>query len=482
MSLFSEYLAEIKVRRNLTCAQIAQMCNKNTKDVFCWIGGKYIPESWKQLEIIVDRLQLSEEEGEKLKNAYERTLIGEEKYACHRKIIEFFQVLQQVGDDYLQFQEQDIVNVREVKLPEFVQLNNKMEILRWIQNILDYLTSQKEKKLYLNIQVMNPEIMMLLNLFCTNTTNCKIEEIIYLKVEEKNAGEHNLQVLKGIAEVLVQRNSIEIYGQDEVNFEKGFSENWILSEDFICCFDEELSGGMLSTNTEWVQFFLDSFEDIKASGRNVGIKRYEESHGLPAFVFPYSDFIGRSIEYMPCTGCCLTRAMLEQYIYSTIPDREALIQGIMEYYARLTGAEELEWHTFFFREGMLEFMDTGRIDAVPDILYERPSVATRCEVLERMIDFSKEGKICYHMVKDGRLPLMKNLHVEQMNGVTKSLIIDMHFEDDRKERFEIEDEEFRTNFWNFFEYLEKGGYAYSVQETIAYMEEVLEEYRGRSGA
>lgn len=479
MSAFSDYFTSIKESRNLTAAQIADICEKDVSLIFRWLNGTRIPTDWKQIEAVTDKLQMSKDEMAKLKNTYERTLLGEDAYACHQKIIDFFSVLQQRRDEYLSFQDENSFVIKDISLPEFVKMNNKMEILSRVQNALDYLTAHEDKKLYLKIQTMQPEVLMLLKMFCSQTKERQIEAIVYLADGEKDSGVHNLEVLKGIAEILVQRNSIEIFGQIELNYEEGLSDNWIMSEDFVLQFDAELSGGMMSTNQEWIRFLRNAYEELKRVGTSFGKKACESG----AFISTYGseNIWGSSIEYMPCIGSALTREILERQIYSYIPERESLIQSILTTYANLAEARNADWKSFFFRDGLLEFMDTGRIENFPYMVYERPNPVTRCEILQNMIKVSKEKKLVYYMVKDEALPHMRNLYVEQMDGDLGSLNINMHFEEGIKERFVMEDKGLTKLFENFFAYLAKGGYAYSAKETVAYMEKVLEEYKAKAG-
>lgn len=476
MSVFSDCLTNIKDCRNITSAQIAQMCNKNAKEVYGWMIGKHLPENWSQIECMVEALQLSEAEGEQLKSAYEQTVIGEKNYICHRKVIEFFQALQEGRDEYVSIQEEKPARMRDVELPEFAKLNNKMEILRWIQHVLDSLYGQEEKTLYLKLQTMQPEVLMSLKMFCSCVKACRMEAIVYMLKDEADAEVHNLEVLKGIAEILVQRNSVEIFCMEEVNWEKGFSDNWILSENFILWFDDELSGGMVTTNQEWVKFFLDSFEESKKSGKSIGRK----AHELESLIYFFEQKSeGSSIEYMPCMGSGLTKEILDRQIYTDVPNREALIQQVVAYYEEFMQLENANWHSFFFREGLLEFMETGRIDNIPYMIYEEADFATRCEVLRNIIAVSESGKLTHYMIKDGKLPVLRNLYVEQAKDDTQKMIVDLHFQEGDKERCMMLDNGFGKQFCEFFEYLKVGGYVYSAEETVAYMKEVLEEYLGK---
>lgn len=425
------------------------------------------------MEMIVEKLQLSEEEYTKLKNTYGQTMIGDMDYVCHQKILEFFQILKQRREEFSDFQE-DTLSVKQVDLPAFLQLNNKLEILRWVQNALDYLhlNEGKEKKLCLNMQVMHSEILMLLEMFCSYTQNCNIEEIVYLMRDNPDSDSYNLDVLKNMAEILIQRNAIELFCLEKTNAEMAFSVNCILSEEFVIWFDDELSGGMLTTAPEWIDFFMQAFEKTKEISRHLGRKSYTLQNHISFYT---KNFAGKSIEYMPCIGWGLTKEIMEQHIYANIPDRDKIMQNVLAYCQSYAQKNHSNWKSFFFMEGLIEFMETGYIENVPDMFFERPNLKTRCEVLQNIINFSEQRTVPYYMVKEDALPVMKDLYIEQVEGDVLTIVIDVHF-DDVRERCIIEDNELGRCFEKFFAYLETGGYVYSVEETIERMKEVLAKY------
>lgn len=409
MSLFSECFTNMKDSRNLTAAQIAQNCKKDVKEIFHWLNGKRIPSNWNQIENVIDKLQLSVEEVKRLKSAYERTIMGKDAYACHQKMIEILNVLQQRRNEYLSSQKGMLLGIREVKLPDFLRLNNKMEILGCIQIVLEHLETQNEKKLFLKIQTAHPEVLMLLKMFCSHTKECHIEEIVYLIEGEKESEIHNLEVLKGIVELMVQRNSIEIFCHEELNYEKGFSDNWILSEDFALQFDEELSGGMLFANSQWVQFFLKTFETIKGGSRSLGKRVYETTKD--DYDFAKRNVVRKSIGFMPF--------MEEQFIEDIIEDGNG------------------SWSVVFAREGLLQFIENKQALENHGTAYETTDIKVGRELLAHAIKFTESGKISFYMIKGESLPEMRDLHIEQIDE--KTIYIDIILKEGVKERFIIED-------------------------------------------
>lgn len=472
MSRFSEYFTKIKESRGLTNPQISNISGLDKALLFRWAAGKECPASWQQLEVLCRQLQLSLEEELGLQNAYQFTKMGEEAYTCHHKIMEILHVFQQRGAEYHSLQKNQ--TKAGITLPGFVQMKNKLEIIQWTQKALGNLAVQEEKRLYLKMQAAYPEILMLLKIFFGCTENCTVEEIVYLVSEKQGASLHNLEVLKGIAEIVVQKHPVEVFWQEDSNCERGFSDNWILSDGFIVQFDGLLSKGMLVTEPEWLGFFQCTFQRMKESSQSLGGKKC----GLPELFqgYGYKEAIVSSLEYMPCIGPCLTMELLERQIYPEIPGREALIQEIYRNCVSMTGRGK----AFFCREGLEEFMETGRIESFPYEVYRKPSMEQRCQMVERMIAITEQGELTYQMVKGEQFPHMKGLYLELIEGEQGRLSIDMHFLEGDKERFLIRDQGIQGYFQVFFQNLEGSGYAYSAQETAAYMREIVNQYRKKA--
>lgn len=472
MSAFSEVFTAIKDRRNLSVAQIAEVCEKDATVLFQWFGGIRCPQNWEQIRNVVDRLRLSEDEYRELKDSYEKTVLGEE-YASHKKMLEIFEVLEQRRDEYFSFQETNVTSGGQMQLPEFIKLRTKMEVLGWIQRVIEYLIGKEDKKLHLKFQTLHQEVMMLLKIFCSRIQNCKIEELVYLH-EGEGADDYNLDVLKEMIEILVQKNAVDIYCLEECNCEQGFGENWIMSNDFVIQYNEDLTAGMLFSGPKWIEFYKNSFDEIKKQSNNLGKKDLEVMDFNSSYEGGYVR--GFSIEYMPCVGNCLTRELIEEHIYPGIPGRDMIIEGILALHYISDGNRHFRWDSCFSKEGLTEFMENGRIENFPYMIYKELTKEARCQILQNAIELLEQGEFVYHMVCEGELPLMKNLYVEQMNGERNHLVVDMHF-DGAKERFRITNAGLQEKIWQFFSRLEKCGYVYSVKDTALYMKKVLIEYK-----
>lgn len=472
MMTFSEYFTIIKDRRKLTGAQIAEMCNLETGMVFHWLNGKRYPQDWQKVEEVAEKLKLSNEECRNLRDAYERTVLGAKEYYCNKKIMNIIRVLEEKRDIYFHTEQNTFIETRNVQLPDFIKLNNRIEILSWLQNALEYLLSKKEQRLYLKFHDINAEVLTLLKMYCNRTMECKIEEVVYLQKEEIYSGMKNLEALEGVIEFLVQKKEVEVYCQEDLDYDKDFAENWIISDDFVLQYDVNLSSGMLAGNREWVESFKASFEKIKQKSDSLGKKGCILEPDMER-----TRFRGYSMEYMPCIGNGLTKEILEKYMYKEIPNREMMIDSILESHVPVGELAKMQWCSIFSKEGLIEFMETGRLDTFPSDLYRKIEVESCCEVLQNIIHNAKAGYFTFYVKKEKKLPLMRNLYIEQIVDKKPRLYMHLYFERGMKEAFKIDNKEIQECFLNFFRHLEKGGYVYSKEESLAYMQRVLEEYK-----
>jgi hypothetical protein len=81
--------------------------------------------------------------------------------------------------------------------------------------------------------------------------------------------------------------------------------------------------------------------------------------------------------------------ILEGQINEGIPNREALIEEIYKSCSSIPS----HGRAFFCREGLIEFLETGRIDSFPYEIYQQPNMEIRCQVMERAIALTEQGEL-----------------------------------------------------------------------------------------
>lgn len=479
MSVFSDCLEKIRVRRDLTNTKIAELCGVEKTVIHRWFTGQRLPSSWEKVDEAMEKLHLSVDERIQLKKAYERTLVGEERYEYYQKMIDLMAMIQREKNEKFKKENELVDEYQLTELPKCLILESKMEILQCIQNLCAYLSKQKEKHLYLKMQVAGNELLMMIKMFCHRNPDCSVEEIVYMDNELDGSYTYNAGIFQEIVSLLMLKNSVEIYYSESDDSDKKFAVNWLLSDDFFLQFNAQMSYGIMTTEKEWLSFFQDDFRRIKNFCHPIGHKKVNPAEYLGNMNYDSSVIVG--LEFMPCFGRCFSEKMLRSHIYD-IPGREELILAIL----RIFGMEREEefpkqGHTFFLPEGLKTYMETGLLEIFPYRIYRPIAPEVRCEMLESAISLMEKGVVVQHMLRENRFPDMQGLQVEQVHGKVEKLTFTIRFQGEMKEQFEITEQRILKRFWQFFEYLKESEYVYSEEETLEYMRKQLKEYEKKFG-
>jgi hypothetical protein len=443
-----------------------------------WFSGQRMPESWKKVQKIADDLQLSYDETSQLREAYERSTIGEEQYESYQEIIE---ILREFGKDHdgQCKKEYDIIKEYRIgELPEFTILENETDIIQCMENLLAYLAKQKTKHLYLKMQNELPEVSLIVKIFCQRNPDCEIEKIIYMNNELIGSNAYNMKLFHEAVTLLLMKCRVQIYYAEADDRDRKFAVNWMLSDDFFIQFNDQMSYGMITTKKEWLDFFLKDFFRVRSECSPIGQKNINVNEYFNEMGYRNSELVG--LEFMPCVGECLTERMLRKFIYKEIPDREVLIQNIIRIFIKEAKKNMKDnMNTFFFYDGMIQFMETGFLEIFPYQVYHPLDMETRCEILKRAIELSKSGRIIQYMFKPNQFPSMQGIHIEQIHGETEKLIFERRSRGVLKEQIQVTEKRILHQFWQFFHALKKSDYVYSREETVAHMEQVLEKYKNK---
>ena len=440
MSAFSEYLNCIKDQRRLNGAEMARICGVNAAVVFKWLKGEHLPKSWMIMEELGDSLHLTMQEKKQLQSAYERTVLGEEKYNSYQKIIDLLKKLQERGRECREQYHNDYIKVHIKELPEFVELHSRMQIMQSIQDALIYLSTKEDRKLYLKVTPFHEDVILLLRMFLNRMDSCALEEIVCFRKKEYEALCYNLELVNGLVDLFTARHPSKIYVQDATGTPDGIFDNWVIADDFLIEFADDFSCGMLTSDPVWIAYFRSVYENMKSSGRCLS-SRYVAAcrvQGMESEEVP--EFTG-CITYMPCA------------------EKDGSLQ--------MTGV-------FFYLEGLVEFLETGKCPA--DTEGSVLDKESRLRVVYRMA-YSCRSNMTGHMIREGRLPVLRDLCIECQEWEEGCLSIEIRFGGDRKERIYLYDDYIRKEIVKFFRFLGDSAYVYSHGETVDKIMEVAENYR-----
>lgn len=486
MSAFSECLTSIKNARGLSSAEVAKICETDITVIFRWIKGERLPNNMQKVEEIERKLRLSEQEKRELEEAYIITLCGADKYKSFKEVIKMINNLQisrlndrtrgiineqNIWDEYLSKVELDNDYIEK----ELVTYKRKSDIIDAVMEALLFMSKQEDKKLYIFTNDMDTELEAVIRNYCKYIENSSIEKIIY-QGENDNLYE-NVDFLGKVVNTLFHENDMQLWighEKDHITY-----KNYILSNRFFIQYSDDMSEGMMTTYPELIEMYMSIFQYQKNHSICIG------KNGIDGFNYVKEEYDKDSeifvLENQPCVGACLTEEMLRNHLYKNLPDREEMIQSIIQTYVlgcRSNNGIIKEMNNYFTESGLREFLETGMLEAFPYPVYTPLSLGERCRIIRDCVELSGKGKYRHHyMLRENKLPDLSGIHIEYKKNKSGSKVsVDVNLPEGGLERIRFWYENIVTVFEAFFSCLKNEKYVYSQKETESIMLRIVEEY------
>lgn len=372
MSRFSDCFAEIKEKRNLTSVEIAEICGLEKTMVFQWMVGKYLPSTWKKISGVLGALRLTSYEYERLQEAYEREKLGDDTYEGIQKVISIMHTLK----EKINTTDRNIMPLC-YKVIEYdnhmetIELNNYLDVLQCIQNILSVSAVQRENSIFLKVDAISEQFSVLLDL-------------------------------------LLSEKQVNIYNGEFHNKEQ-MKENWLLSDDFVMQFSEDMSQGLFSRDADYIAFIKEKYAKIKGKCKklfNKSVNMQEDINRIRG-----TDATLYCMEYVPCISIGLTAQILDRCIYDEIAEKDFIIGQLINTFVNNDTIHVI--YNFFNEQGLYRFLESGKFDNFPHDIYESIIFEDRCEIVRNAVSGKMSNiEMHYFRVKNDAFLNMENVYVE----------------------------------------------------------------------
>ncbi len=483
MSEFSECLNRIRINKNLYVIDLARLMNMDPSTISKWISGERKPRSRDVLDKLLGKMKLSDYDRKILIEAYEEELIGKENHMCMKLWNEIIHEVMNKKRDFSYFPIEFEKAIEEP--PVTKKYNGKLELLQGIQNIFNYIIYKNIKKIYLRFDAFNPDVMLLLNLFVSKGYECEIELVIFPKNFVMEQKLFNLSMIKEIISLWANNATVKIYlseGVDELNRE----ENFIIADEFVLQYHQDLSGGFMSSEPSWINLWNVNFGNWKNMCRQIfTITSIGDIFGrYDYFITREHGFEAISYEYMPCLCPALNEDILRNDLLETIPDREQMIQNIIDMIIMsddITNKKVPGCVTNYFSvKSIYDFMETGMFSLLPSKGFYKPlNEKERLTILENYLKMISDGKMKPFIIKDESGLVMKDINIEAVpgkNSYMRILLLDVD-ETFVSKSLDIRDSYVIESFIEYCKYLKECGYIISGKKTVHIIEDIFKEYK-----
>ena len=420
MSKFSELLAEICRKRNITSELLSKLSGVERTQTYRLLKGTRKPSGAEQVRQISRALQLSFQEAEELDRALQIDTVGYKIYERREYLNKLFQDL-------------SFLSLHQPRVSFLVDLNKEenyaesMTFIRGKQEIGNALRMISKKE-GMN---KNGEIDLFLNpdLGVVESSNIlEMQEESTLKIRHlllfDNGSEDvkdlvNLRNLFSLLPFLIKNRGYE----PRVCYEKldGIESRVVLfpyyciAGDYVLEISSDGTDGRLIRNAACALYFRNKFISVYSRSTRMAIAR----HDLADIINFYTEFNSKSkdqMNYVLEAQAGLSRYVTSDDLVYNLETNRAEVRSAVDAYILLESSilqDQREQGdgkagmilSFFTEEGMRLFLKEGRILQVPEGLLEPFLPQARVEIIERLITDAKSGRLLLRMIDEDKYKL-----------------------------------------------------------------------------
>lgn len=355
-----------------------------------------------------------------------------------------------------------------------------MELKHAIYSILSQESQLLSGEIHLIMQPDSDFIMDTLAYIGKTKNDLSIDHIICLNNDDSlttDKKDYNLRCLQNIIPMYRTCNCryTPYYYYDSIvshNNKFNLLSSMILTSEYGICFSPSLKYGVLFRSQEIRSKLLSVFRDLLKDTRPL-VCRFDSVFSQ----LEYFDKLGLgsspgiSFQKEPCLMPLLPPSYIDKYLIDELPNRDYTILSIKEYLKALSEQTKQNATRFLFsKEGVLNFLKTGRVFELPDSIYKPLDPHDRVALIRSLIA----------QCRDGRFQLLRRespfSDVELCMYVTaqKGYLL-FASSNDNLVYLNLEEPSLLFTFYDYLSSLEDTTF-YSAEEAVSLLTELVKEY------
>lgn len=430
MSKFSELLSFHIQNSGKSKVQIAKAIGMTRTNLQKISTGSRRPQDEHTVEKIMNELILSVKDREELWEAFFKEIIGSSVYGEYREAMGLLNTFYHSQDSvYLSYD----MKVSKKKMPkEIVRLQSHIEIMQALYVMFQQDLQENKDKICLLFQPDKSSLLKHILSLMKNYQHVTIEHVIcFDHHNETNMGyaQKNLKKMNSVIEIMLHSTKYEAYcyyDYSDVHFGvASLFPNMIMIGEYLLCFDEAESKGFLTKNKDLKDMYYEKFLHIRTRAISL----------CDRFKFSFEDYV---IQKDRCIIC-----------HHPLP------------YVKY--AHE---HTLFYtKEGLFMYMNDLRGE------YRRNEYLMRYKTLKGLKDkIVTHGNI--YIIKDMNIQLKKE-EVFVLDRLHQYMLYQVK---EQEEGIRLKEQSILHAMERFLMYLPNSVMCLSQDESIAYIDELLQEF------
>ena len=422
MSKFSELLSEICLKRNISSEMLSKLSGVERTQTYRLLKGTRKPSGAEQVRQISRALQLSFQEAEELDRALQIDTVGNKVYERREYLNKQLQDLSFLGLYQSQVSFAVDLSTKENYTRNVTFIRGKQEIgnaLRMMSK-KEGMKKNGEIDLFLNSNLGMTEIANILDMQAESSLKIR-HLLLFDNGKEEKRDIINLRNLFSLLPILIKNRGYE----PRVCYEKitGIESRLVIFP-FFCIAGEyvlEISfdgtEGRLIRDTTCAAFFHNKFMSVYSKSTQLAIAR----HSFEDIINFYIDFNSKSKEqmnYVLEAQAGISRYILPDNLINNLKPVSADVRSVVDNYILLERSilqkqkEKTQRNSkaglflsFFTEQGMRIFLEEGRVIQVPNELLDPFLPKDRREIMGRLIDDAKAGRLLLRMIDEDKFKL-----------------------------------------------------------------------------
>ena len=484
---FGVLLKSLMEEKGISAPALSKMIGVHRTDVPHYISGTRHPADQEKTLRICEVMMLSPEESNNLLEAWKVDRIGIDLYErrkyVHRLLSNLNEILQGFETFDLSASSAEPGNPAAVtgsgeaglKVPVIHRIFGVSELTEAMMTLLLEETRSEKPEVLLLAQ---PDMDFPMNLFSTiiaRNPDCSIRHILCLENSRRNRnGLVNLEYLNRMLPSLSSVNYQPVYCYYSINDVFSFMNILpcvLVTGNQVLLFTQNCKEGLLIGDNTITEFYREKFLDLFEKCIPMA-EKVPDPRGILDFYRPHLDSLHDCLAFdiaeQPCFLRFLDMDMISRRLHKEL--RESPFYSALEEYLCALNDPAIRLTCYFIKDGVERFLETGRVDEVPEIFYDPFSEQERYDILKRIYEYYQNKNCEIRMLRPEYGTITKNISMFSTEGLTT---IECPMKNRSTKIFAFTEKSITDAIFDYLKSLEGEGALYSKEETMEYLKTLL---------
>ncbi len=399
MSNFAKYLEKYIYQSKLTENQLAKISGFTRSYIALMKNGQRISADRVRMGKLLSALNLSPYEYDMLWEEYLKERYGDENYAVRQHIVSFIESFSYMSGI-------DIKSICRHEISDIKCIRNRMDLEYLLKAIIENEALKNDGSIRMIMQSDFDFIYNLLPCVCRNADGLTVDHMICL--EGSNGSDYqeqiyNLDFLKKLMPSIVTKSNSQYrvyYYYDNVasHFASSAMMPYLLiTSEYAVNISVDLNQALVFKDAEIIEFFRQLFE-VRKRGCQPMFQRFEDGGAYIAYVQDMNKQAGDSdhvvsIGSQPCFGMLNVEPLVLKYVPENDRHSQEQLRALIKMNHKTIDKSKVAVRSYFTEEGLQRLMRDGRIDELPDELYQPLSVEDRKSLVQMLLSAISGGVV-----------------------------------------------------------------------------------------